>query len=107
MSEVFLMIAGRDFPSLFEKDNFKSRRTTGHNMLDPESLITGAEIEAGFTYANSARDWLSPIDYYRACHGRIPVDQILILAPRIFINSAPQDCHDEASYQGLLEGETI
>ena len=28
------MIAGIDFPSLFTKDNFTSRRTTGHNMHD-------------------------------------------------------------------------
>ena len=39
----------------FAQDNFSTRRTTGHNMLDPESLITGAELAAGFTYKNSHR----------------------------------------------------
>jgi hypothetical protein len=29
------MIAGIDFQSLFNQDNFRLRRATGHNMQDP------------------------------------------------------------------------
>ena len=43
------MFVGVDFPSLFDKDNFTLRRTTGHNMHDPESFITGRELEQGLT----------------------------------------------------------
>ena len=42
------MLVGIDFPSLFTHDNFTSRRTTGCNLYDPESLLTGFEIGAGF-----------------------------------------------------------
>jgi len=40
-------VAGRDFECLFEQDNFAPRRTTGNNLYDPESLITGAELARG------------------------------------------------------------
>lgn len=76
------MIAGVDFPSLFQKDNFTLRRTTGHNMYDPESLISGAEIDAGMTYMNSARDWKNLEDYIAAVSGQWTTDEILARAPR-------------------------
>ena len=79
------MIVGIDFPSLFDNDNFKSRRTTGHNMFDPESLISGKEIEQGFTYTNSRRNWYSEEHYRHAVYGDIGVLEILSSAPRIFV----------------------
>lgn len=76
------MIAGIDFPSLFDGDNFTSRRTTGHNLYDPESLLTGAEAYAGCDYGNSFRNWSSEDVYLSACEGKIPVDEIPDVAPR-------------------------
>jgi hypothetical protein len=34
-------------------DGFASRRTTGHNMFDPESTISQGELDAGLTFMNS------------------------------------------------------
>lgn len=65
------MFVGKDFPSLFDADNFTMRRTTGHNMHDPESLISGAEIAKGLTYTNSKRLWLSETHYLAAVTGLI------------------------------------
>ncbi len=79
------MKAGIDFPSLFVKDNFTSRRTTGHNLHDPESFITGAEIAAGFTYTNSTREWDDQAHYLNACLGNLTCDEITRTAPRVFI----------------------
>lgn len=81
--------AGIDFPSNFEKDNFDSRRTTGNNQFNPDSLITGGELEQGFTYTNSRRVWFSRADYLDAVHGRESrngllwdVQSIIDFAPR-------------------------
>jgi hypothetical protein len=97
------MIAGIDFPSSFTKDNFKSRRTTGHNLHDPESLITGADIAAGFTYTNSARDWGSQQEYTIAVLGHLTCEQIVCRAPRVLltkpahINSLTTDVYQETT----------
>ena len=69
--------------SLFEQDNYALRHFTGHNMLDPESLITGAEIAEGMTYGNSHRDWLSKHSYRRACSGEMSTHDVIIVAPRV------------------------
>lgn len=79
------MFAGIDFPSRFDKDNFTSRRTTGHNMYDPESLIDGDEINHGMTYTNSKRNWRDEKHYLDAVLGNISVEEILNFAPRKFI----------------------
>jgi hypothetical protein len=79
------MFAGIDFPSFFDKDNFTSRRTTGHNMFDPESLISGAEINQGHTYTNSKRKWLDATHYEWAVMGHITPDEILATAPRVSV----------------------
>lgn len=71
-----------DFPSLFNGDNFTSRRTTGHNLYDPECLITGAEINKGMTYVNSKRNWPSQADYLAAVSTDIPNGHVPIIAPR-------------------------
>lgn len=69
----------------FGKDNFTSRRTTGHNLYDPESLITGAEVEAGFTYENSERKFPSDglLEEF-AIRGAMPTADILLIGPRRF-----------------------
>lgn len=80
------MFVGIDFPSLFEGDNFTIRRATGHNMYDPESLISGAEIAAGMTYTNSRRNWMSEQHYLNAAAGLIACESILRNAPRVLVN---------------------
>jgi hypothetical protein len=81
------MIVGKHFPSRFTKDNFVSRRTTGLNMYDPECLITGAELAAGFSYTNSAREWNNQSDYDAACMGLMTPDQIVHRAPRVLLSA--------------------
>lgn len=78
----------RDFRDYFEKDNFTSRRTTGHNLYDPESLITGYEADAGFTYENSERAWPNENVRQLALSGDIDVNTVLRIAPRVFKGSA-------------------
>ena len=72
----------------FATDNFTTRRTTGHNMLDPESLMTGAELAAGFTYTNSHRHFDSQSLYDAVVSGDIPADQGPLRAPRV-LNAQP------------------
>lgn len=66
----------------FAQDNFSTRRTTGHNMLDPESLITGAELAQGFTYSNSHRVYPGQHTYDAIVAGDVPVSAVPIVAPR-------------------------
>ncbi len=68
----------------FKDDNFTSRRTTGHNMFDPESLMSGAEAEQGMTYENSHRVFPDTQSEDDAVTGRIDTDTILKIAPRRF-----------------------
>jgi hypothetical protein len=68
----------------FTKDNYALRHTTGHNMLDPESLLTGAEIARGFTYDNSHRDYLRESAYLSCISGEVPTELIPYIAPRVF-----------------------
>lgn len=70
--------------NLFTQDNFASRRTTGNNMYDPESLITGAEVAVGFTYKNSVRNYPDEETYLKIVHGEVPVSDVPTLAPRMF-----------------------
>ncbi len=66
----------------FGKDNFTSRRTTGHNLYDPESLITGEESERGLTYQNSERSFASVSTELSAYSGELTTDEILVYGPR-------------------------
>lgn len=66
---------------LFNKDNFTSRRTTGHNLYDPECLITGKEIASGLTYQDK-RDWQDREGYIEACSQVITPNDIAVVAPR-------------------------
>ena len=78
-----MQFTGTDFPSKFDHDNFVSRRTTGHNMFDPESLISGKEIAEGLTYRNSTRSWRNQKHYLSAVQGDLTTEEILEFAPRI------------------------
>jgi hypothetical protein len=68
----------------FGGDNFATRRTTGHNMYDPDSLLTGAEIARGFDYTDP-RVYESQELYDRMVSGAIPVESIPALAPRVHV----------------------
>lgn len=72
----------------FAQDNFSIRRTTGHNMFDPDSLITGAELAQGFTYANSHRKFDTQSLYDAAVSGDIPAHLLPRFAPRV-LNHEP------------------
>jgi hypothetical protein len=67
----------------FAQDNFTTRRTTGHNMLDPESVITGRELAKGLDYRNSKRLYASIEQYNAAVDGSLSVEQIEVLCPRV------------------------
>ena len=69
--------------SYFDSDNFDSRRTTGHNMFDPESFITGAELAQGFTYKNSHRVFNSQATYDAVVSGVLPSFTLPHVAPRV------------------------
>ena len=71
---------------LFEKDNFANRRTTGHNMYDPNSLMSGAEADKGMTYLNSKRLFPNLETELAAIDGRLTPEEILNVAPRVFID---------------------
>jgi hypothetical protein len=80
-----MQFAGIDFPSLFDKDNFTLRRTTGHNMFDPESLISDEEIAHGMDFKNSKRAWRHEAHYIDAVTGTINTTEVLRTAPRVFL----------------------
>jgi hypothetical protein len=97
------MIVGIDFPSFFDKDNFTSRRTTGHNMHDPESFITGKELAEGHTYTNSRRSWANKEHYLAAVVGFLTPEEIAKTAPRIsysLLRKHPRE--HRSSYRGCL-----
>jgi hypothetical protein len=64
--------------------------TIGHATTDPESLLTGAEVEAGFTYKNSHRSWATETAKRKALAGDLTEQEILELGPRKF-NSRPAE----------------
>jgi hypothetical protein len=87
------MKAGIDFPSFFDEDLFSLRHSgtafAAGNPYDPESLISGAEVEQGFTYSNSRREWADETAYQRAVRGDMPTAEILATAPRQFFTPGP------------------
>lgn len=77
--------------SHFTADNFVERRANSigaGNAFDPDSLITGWEIAHGFTYTNSHRDYPGQATYDAIVAGQVPVDQVPLIAPRVF-NAVP------------------
>ena len=104
----------------FTSDNFSSRRTTGNNLYDPESLLTGEEAAAGYTYDNSIRVWPDEQTYLEVCHGEIPARLVSKIAPRHFkvtspvaVAIAPLRAHDHvqtisrATYQLLRDAFSL
>jgi len=83
---VFLQKYDGPIKSYFERDNFTSRRTTGNNMFDPESLLTGGEGTDGLDYDNSTRDYPSQGTYDDIVHGRVPVELVPKIAPRTLVS---------------------
>lgn len=67
----------------FENDNFTSRRTTGHNLFDPDSLITGEESDQGLTYNNSHRKFPDAETRERVVRGEISQADVVKLYPRV------------------------
>jgi hypothetical protein len=72
-----------DVVTSFEEDNFTSRRTTGHNLFDPDSLLTGGEEAQGLTYDNSSRVFPSAEVREQAIRGEISQADIIRLYPRV------------------------
>lgn len=68
----------------FQGDTFAERRRnpTPGVAYDPESLLTGAEIAAGLTYADR-RQWPDEATYRAAVEGRLTPEQVASAAPRI------------------------
>jgi hypothetical protein len=79
-----IMRAGKDFPDIFTADNYTLRHATGHNMRDPESLITGREIARGLNYDNSHREYDNEGVYLSACSGEERSEFIELCNPRVF-----------------------
>ena len=77
-----------------------------NTLYDPESLLTGSEVEQGLDYDNSCRVWPSEAMRQRAERGDIPVSQIPLIAPRkrVFPDSLPvaaDGCYDDPCEGGL------
>jgi hypothetical protein len=66
----------------FENDNFTSRRTTGHNLFDPDSLLTGGESAQGLTYQNSSRKFPSAEIREAVIRGEVSQADVVRLYPR-------------------------
>jgi hypothetical protein len=70
----------------FSQDNFSTRRNnspSAGNGFDPESLITGAEVNAGFSYTNSHRAYPDQATYDALVAGDIPASRVAEVAPRV------------------------
>jgi intein/homing endonuclease/GGDEF domain-containing protein len=80
------LIEGRDFDGFFATDNYDLRHATGHNMLDPESVITGREISHGMTYANSQRQYPDIETYVKAASGTLGAGELQKIAPRVRVD---------------------
>lgn len=57
-------------------------------LLDPDGLITGKELAAGFTFWNSRRAYRSQEHYDRAVGGFISLEDIPTECPRVFHHRA-------------------
>lgn len=81
MPKTILTEDGELHQDVFDSDNFASRRTTGHNLYDPEALLTSAEAAAGLGYEHP-RVWPRYDQYLDACEGLISIEEIPQIAPR-------------------------
>lgn len=74
----------------FQGDTFAERRNATPSAgvaYDPESLLTGAEAEAGLTYQDR-RLWPSEAAFIAAIEGRLTPEQVAAVAPRVKIAQA-------------------
>lgn len=78
----------------FDTDNFSERRANSigaGNAFDPESLITGYEIERGFTFTNSHRDYPGQHTYDAIVRGEVPMAIVHLVAPRVLNQPRVED----------------
>lgn len=70
----------------FTGDVFALRRNNSGagNPYDYNSLLTGEELEAGFDYDNSHREFSDPQEEVAASYGHRTTEQILAAGPRVF-----------------------
>jgi hypothetical protein len=69
----------------FDQDNFAARRASQGGAgvaYDPESLLSGEEIEAGLDYGD-LRIWPNEETRQLAHQGELPTEVILAIAPRV------------------------
>lgn len=97
--------------AFFSKDQFALRRSNSgsDNPYDPDSLLTGLEIEQGFDYDNSYRVFPSQAVLDLAVAGDLSTAAIIALAPRRFRDpvgsSAPAIVGDKLA--NISEGEVL
>jgi hypothetical protein len=111
MQDQVTTIDTQDIQTLFTEDNFAARRTTGNNLFDPESLLTGKEEAEGLTYLDK-RVYPSQEIYEKICAGEIPVSDVPNLAPRrrsslaqriAYLDPSAVTLNNDADYQHLLQ----
>lgn len=69
----------------FDQDNFRERRASQNGAgvaYDPDSLITGTEVEAGLDYENSTRSFDTPKHDKQAKQGKLSTRKVLQFGPR-------------------------
>lgn len=59
------------------------RMQRAYKPYDPDSLLTQAESDAGFTYGNSYRKFNKASDWHAACEGKLTPDEIAKVGPRV------------------------
>ncbi len=80
-------VATGNTPKLnFDADQFALRRSNAGagNPYDYNSLLTGEEIELGFDYDKSHREFADPQEEVAASYGHRTTEQILAAGPRVF-----------------------
>jgi hypothetical protein len=82
MTDPIQVVDAVDAKETFAQDNFTSRRTTGHNLFDPDSLLTGAEEAQGLTYTNSSRKFPDVETREAVIRGEVSQADIVRLYPR-------------------------
>lgn len=91
-------------PNYFQTDNFLERRSGAPEAYgvhyDPESLLTGGEIEVGLGYKDK-RVWPDKATYDAAVAGKIPAHLIPSIAPRVKISTAPNQLDALLASSGL------
>lgn len=103
------LIDGAEVPNPFSTDQIALRRNNSGsgNPYDPESLLTGREIEQGFTYDNSRRSWASESAFKSAMAGNMTTSQVLLYGPRVPVSTERSLKEGERLYRTIqADGET-